>query len=95
MKREEIANRARKYVRENFLYARPNYEFSDTDSLLMLGIIDSMGVAELVAFIEDEFAVELDDDDITEENLGSVEGIAGFVFAKCANRVAAPVSRMA
>jgi acyl carrier protein len=46
------------------------------------GIIDSMGVVELVQFLETEFRVEIRDDDITEDNLGSLAAIASFVAAK-------------
>ena len=93
---EQISARVREYVTENFLYMRQDYEFSDTDSLLGHGIIDSMGVTELIVFVEDEFGVDVGDDEITEENLGTVAAVARFVHAKqlegaAALAVAAPV----
>ena len=78
----EITAQVREYVSENFLYMRQGYEFSDTDSLLAHGIIDSMGVIELITYVQDEFAVEVEDDEITEENFGTLEAIGRFVQAK-------------
>lgn len=88
-KQHEIANRVREYVLENFLYMRPGYEFADTDSLLGHGIIDSMGVIELITFVQDEFEVEIEEDEITEENLGSLAAIGRFVQGKQQKHVAA------
>jgi len=81
-KQQEIANRVREYVLENFLYMRKGYEFADTDSLLGHGIIDSMGVVELLTFLQDEFGVDVEEDEITEENLGSLAAIGRFVQGK-------------
>ena len=70
------------YIRENFLYARPDYPLGDDDRLLDDGIVDSMGAVELVAFLEDQFAIDIPDDEITEDNFGSIAAIAGFVARK-------------
>jgi acyl carrier protein len=85
----EISARVREYVIENFLYMRQGYEFSDTDSLLEHGIIDSMGVIELVTFVRDEFGVDAEDGEITEENFGSLDAIAGFVYKRRPEHLAA------
>ena len=85
----EIISCVREYIAENFLYMRRNFEFEDTDSLLGRGIIDSMGVIELLAFVQSEFEVSVDDDEITEENFGTLWLIARFVQRKHAAQVAA------
>lgn len=46
------------------------------------GIIDSMGVMELVTFIEQSFGVEFDMDDMTVEKLGTVTAIARLITSK-------------
>lgn len=74
-----VINRIRVYVEENFLYMRPDLELGDDDSLLGNGIVDSMGVMEVIAFLEDEFGVVVADEDITEANLGSLSAIAAYV----------------
>ena len=70
------------YIRENFLYARPDYVLRDDVRLLDEGIVDSMGAVELVAFLEDQFGVSIPDDEITEDNFGTIASIAGFVSRK-------------
>lgn len=89
MTRQEITGRVRKYVVENFLYTRPDYAFADSDSLFAHGIIDSLGAAELIVFIQDQFGIDIGDDEVTEENLGSLAGIADFIVAKRPESVAA------
>lgn len=78
----EVTERTRAYITENFLYMRRDFRLSETDSLLGAGIIDSMGVMEVITFIESEFGVEIGDDDVTEENLGSIRAISRYVVAR-------------
>jgi acyl carrier protein len=85
----EVLERTRSYVRENFLYMRPDFELRDDQSLMKNGLVDSMGVAEVLAFLQEEFAVVIEDDEITENNLGSLSKIAQFVLSKRQNGAAA------
>jgi acyl carrier protein len=82
MTEKEARGRVRSYIVENFLYARPNFAFSDDDSLLRKGVFDSLGVMEVIGFIEDTWKIEIPPDDIVEENFGSVAGIARYVTSK-------------
>ena len=50
--------------------------------LIESGIIDSLGVVEIVAFLEDEFSIEVDDEEIVPENMNSVGQLAAFVAGK-------------
>jgi acyl carrier protein len=78
----DILERTRAYVRANFLYMRPDFVLGDDDALLARGVIDSMGVMELIGFLTNEFGIAVADEDVTEENLGSLQAIAGFVADK-------------
>jgi acyl carrier protein len=78
----EIKSRVRAFVQENFLYAMPDFELGDDDRLLERGVVDSMGVAEMIAFVESEFGVVTADDEVSETNYGSLAAIARFVAAK-------------
>jgi len=78
----QVRDRVRLFLEENFLYMRPNFVLGDDDRLLERGVVDSMGVAEMVTFLEDEFGVATSDDDITEANLGSLNAIARYVSRK-------------
>jgi acyl carrier protein len=82
LSQDHVADRTRAFIRESFLYARPDFPLDDDADLLAAGIIDSMGVMELIEFLDREFQVEVDDDDITEENLGTVSAIARYVAGR-------------
>jgi len=78
----DVISQVRTFIHENFLYMRPNFEVGTDDRLLEQGIIDSMGVLDLLNFLEETFDVRVSDDELTEENLGTLRGIARFVSAK-------------
>lgn len=82
MNREQVLNRLREFVNENFLYMRPDFELKNDASLLGSGIIDSMGVMEMLAFLEDEFGVVVDEADVVEETIGTLDAIATYVMAR-------------
>ena len=46
------------------------------------GIVDSTGMLEIIYFIEDEFAIKVEDNEMVPENLDSVNNIVGFVEKK-------------
>lgn len=50
--------------------------------LIEQGIIDSMGVMDLVTFIEQSFGVEFEMDDMTVEKLGTVAAISKLITSK-------------
>lgn len=70
------------FIEDNFLYMHPDTELGDGDDLLKLGIIDSLGFVELVEEVQGRYTVEVEDVEITEENFGSIDAIAGFVARK-------------
>jgi len=49
------------------------------DSLLESGVIDSLAVVQLVAFIERTYGVKIEEDDLLPENFDSLSAIAAFV----------------
>jgi acyl carrier protein len=81
----QILEQVRAFVQKEFLYMRPGFVLSDEDSLMKTGVVDSMGVLEVMTFLEDTFDVRPNDDEITEANLGSLRAIARFVDARIAN----------
>ncbi len=77
----DIALPLRDFIRENFLFGQ-DAAFSDDDSFLEQGIIDSTGVLELVTFLEDQFKIAIDDDELVPENLDSISNLVRFVESK-------------
>ena len=56
--------------------------FRDEDSLLERGIIDSVAMVDLIAFLEKTYGITISDDDMTPENFDSVDAIARYVAAR-------------
>ena len=77
-----VASKVSDWVRATFLYARPDFDLSPDLPLLERGVVDSTGVVELVEFLQDEFKIKVADDDITEENLGSIGAITRYVASR-------------
>ncbi len=77
----DIKDQIRSFVTTNFYVADPNGLAGDT-SLLDQGIIDSTGVLEVITFIEETFAIKVNDAEMLPENLDSIDRIAAFVARK-------------
>lgn len=86
---ETIKDKVKNFIIENFLFGDASYELADTASLIENDIIDSTGVLELVAFIEDQFGIAMADADIVPANLDSLARISAFIEAKAAVPVTA------
>ena len=78
----QIQSEIRNFVAENFLFGEDPESLQNDDSFLETGIIDSTGVLELVAFIEDHYDVQVDDDELVPENLDSINRLIDFIDAK-------------
>lgn len=79
---EQVLAQVRGFIEKEFLYMRPGVVLADDDSLMKKGVVDSMGVLEVMQFLTDTFGVTPADDEITEANLGSLRAIARFVVQK-------------
>lgn len=75
----QIGAKVREFITKEFLYMRPGVVITDDDSLMKKGVLDSMGVLEVMQFLSDTFGVSPADDEITEANLGSLRAIGQFV----------------
>lgn len=63
-------------------YIDENDEIGIEDSLLERGIIDSVGIMNLVEMLEKEYNIEIDDDDLMPENFDSLTAIDNYVKSK-------------
>jgi acyl carrier protein len=76
-----IAEAVRNFVLKKFPSAKKK-SFNDDLSLLQSGIIDSLGVLDLVTFLEHSFTIRIADEELTPENFGSINGICSFIKKK-------------
>lgn len=77
-----IEEKVRGYILENFLFTDDQSALSSEDSFMEKELIDSTGILELIFFLEDEFNVEVDSDEMIPENLDSVINVMAFVERK-------------
>ena len=74
-------SKIRAFIIENFLFGNDDGLQNDA-SFLEEGIIDSTGVLELVNFIEEEFGITVDDEELIPENLDSINNAAEYLERK-------------
>jgi acyl carrier protein len=72
-------DQVRTYILENYLFTNDPDALGDDDSFMELGIIDSTGVLELIAFLEETFAIRVDEGDMLPENLDSINRLAAYL----------------
>jgi acyl carrier protein len=72
----------RDFIVENFGPSRNVTSVTDDEPLLERGILDSLTIFRLVAFLEETFGVRIGDEEITPSNLHSVNAIAKLVEQK-------------
>ncbi len=77
----DLAVSVRKFILKQFPLAR-HHQVKDSDPLLESGILDSLGVLEVVAFIEQEYSIHVSDDDLVLENFRSIDRIAAFILSR-------------
>lgn len=78
----ETRQRIRDFIVENYLFCDANRGFTDADSLIKTGIIDSTGILELMEFTESTFNITIDEAETIPENLDSVDNIVRFIQKK-------------
>jgi acyl carrier protein len=71
------------FIVENFLFGSQD-GLKDETSFLEEGIIDSTGILELVTFIEEEFSITIEDEELVPENLDSINNVTTFLERKIA-----------
>ena len=77
-----IEQQLREYILENFLFTDDQSILNNGDSFLVKGILDSTGILEVIYFLEDEFGIKIEDEEMIPENLDSINNLVAFVNKK-------------
>jgi acyl carrier protein len=75
---QEILN----FLYENFPLALENKPLPMNSSLYEAGILDSVGIVELVDFLETRYDIKIKNEDITLEKFGSVNKMVNLTLLK-------------
>jgi len=80
-----VEDKVRSYILENYLFTEDQSELINDDSFLEKGNIDSTGILEVIFFLEQEFVISVDDEEMIPENLDSVDNIVKYLSTKSAS----------
>lgn len=80
---QTVEERVRDFVLKQFPLARKGGIEPD-DRWLETGLIDSLGILDLVHFLETEFSIHVSDEELSPENFQSLAAVVLFVDAKLA-----------
>lgn len=81
MQQDNIAITVQEFIRKNFVFDEKRVVEAD-ESLLGSGIVDSTGILELIAFLEQTYQVDFKDSELVADNFDSIKKITVFVAAK-------------
>jgi acyl carrier protein len=80
---QTIESSIRSFIASQLLYSSEGFSYADNTPLLREGIIDSLGVVELVEFVQQTFGVSVEQQEVRPDNFDSVEKLAAYVRRKC------------
>ena len=72
----------RDYIVDNFLFGDTETKFTDDESFMEKGILDSTGILDLILFLEENFEIKVEDDELIPENLDSINNLVAFLGRK-------------
>lgn len=78
----DVEQKIKTYIAGNILFSDNGYPYPDDASFLDKGIVDSMNVLELVSFVEKQFGIAVEDQDLVPDNFDSVSRLADYVRRK-------------
>jgi acyl carrier protein len=79
---DAIMQTVKDYIVEKYLPGQDPRELTEQTPLITSGILDSLGVLELVAFLEARYGIEFAADELDPGRLNTLESIAQLVRAK-------------
>ena len=79
---QTIEQEIRSYIAKNLLFSNNGYPYADDVSFLEEGIVDSMGIMELVMFVGETFGITVEDEELVPDNFDSVSKVAAYIRRK-------------
>ncbi len=83
----ELYQQIRSYLVENLLYIDDASQYDNDTSFIGEGLIDSMGVMELVTYVQTRFGVTVEEHEVTPDNFDSVNKLVAFIRGKHAIKI--------
>ncbi|MFZ5980949.1 MAG: acyl carrier protein [Candidatus Zixiibacteriota bacterium] len=81
MEQSEILKQVSEFIEQNFVYDQ-EMSLNKDESLLDSGLVDSTGILEVVSFLEQTYAITVEDEEMVPDNLDSITKISNFIKRK-------------
>lgn len=78
----EFKEKIRQFIEANLVVFEDEAEFTDSDNIFEMGFVNSLFAMKLVSYIEQEFTIEVDNEDLEISNFNSVDRIVGYIENK-------------
>jgi len=79
---QQLEQEVRQFIIDNFMFENGNGSFSNEDSFLETGLVDSMSIMTLVEFVKEKYAISIEDEELVPDHWDSVSRIASFVQSR-------------
>jgi acyl carrier protein len=76
------AEAVRDFLISELYWQGPRSELTDELPLIANRVIDSMGLLRLVAWLETQFSITIDDTEVVPANFGTIQGVAALIRGK-------------
>jgi len=73
------AEALRNFIASTLVTGRRKVELTDDASLIASGVLDSMGIVQLLTFIADELHVRIPDSDVVPENFDNIAALVRLI----------------
>jgi len=83
----DIKQEIREFIIEHYLAGHAKEPLKDSDSFLDKGIVDSIGVIELISFIQDRYGIKVSVPEIQPENIDTLNNLEKFINSKKAGQL--------
>ena len=81
----EIKAEIKAFVIETFLFGSDE-GLEENTSFIDEGIIDSTGILELIDFLEEEYSISVEDEEMIPENLDSLNNVTTYLSKKMGSK---------
>ena len=81
----DVRSAVRAFIATRLAPSAGRSDIADDEDLIDTGVVNSLGIFQLVAFLEERFQISVGDEEITPENFATIDGIERLVAGRKAN----------
>lgn len=82
MNLDAVRQQLRHFILENYMFTDDQSALGDDDSFLDGGILDSMGILELIEYLDESLGIKVEGDELVPDNLDSINILLKFIGSK-------------